>query len=87
MPLRSLIICMWDACIIISPTKNICQDLYQFFVVVKLINVHGSKRLRVKGHRNMLDLDIKIFVRVNMIHENLLNVIYDTRTIEVLWGY
>ena len=42
---------------------------------------------RVKGHRNMLDLDIKMFVRVNMIYENLLNVIYDSRTIEVLWGY
>ena len=37
--------------------------------------------------RNMLDLDIKMFVRVNMIYENLLNVIYDSRTIEVLWGY
>ena len=35
----------------------------------------------------MLDLDIKMFVRVNMIYENLLNVIYDSRTIEVLWGY
>ena len=35
----------------------------------------------------MLDLDIKMFVRVNMIYENLLNKIYDSRTIEVLWGY
>ena len=39
------------------------------------------------GHRNMLDSDIKLFVRVNMIYENLLNVIYDSRTIEALWGY
>ena len=37
--------------------------------------------------KNMLDSDIKLFVRVNMIYENLLNVIYDSRTIEVLWGY
>ena len=37
--------------------------------------------------RNMLDSDIKLFVRVNMIYENLLNVIYDSRTIEALWGY
>ena len=35
----------------------------------------------------MLDSDIKLFVRVNMIYENLLNVIYDSRTIEALWGY
>ena len=85
MPLRSLIICMWDACIIISPTKNICQDLYNFFC-----SGETNKRTWLKKDfrfRNMLDSDIKLFVRVNMIYENLLNVIYDSRTIEVLWGY
>ena len=46
-----------------------------------------AQKKRVKGHRNMLDLDIKMFVRVNMIYENLLNVIYDSRAIELLWGY
>ena len=40
-----------------------------------------------QGHKNMLDSDIKLFVRVNMIYENLLNVIYDSGTIEALWGY
>ena len=57
------------------------------FLVVKPINVQGSKEFSIKDHRNMLDLDIKMFVRANMIYENLLNVIYDSRTIEVLWGY
>ena len=37
--------------------------------------------------RDMLDSDIKLFVRVNMFYENLLNVIYDSRIIEALWGY
>ena len=46
----------------------------------------AQKRFSI-GHRNMLDSDIKLFVRVNMIYENLLNVIYDSRTIEALWGY
>ena len=66
-----------------------CLDaLSSFYAWYRYIDIYSIViPIRVNGHRNMLELDIKMFVRVNMIYENLLNVIYDSRTIEALWGY